>query len=94
MARVSNESGAIEVYVTTFPKPARRWQISTDVGSFPRWGRNGQELFFIAEDRTLVFTAIDGGGSRLIVGESTELFTISLSGVFRYPFDIDMGGER
>jgi Tol biopolymer transport system component len=37
LAFVSDESGEYEVYVTTFPQPARRWQVSTGGGGYPRW---------------------------------------------------------
>ena len=42
MAFTSDESGNDEVYVTTFPEPARRWQVSTNGGTFPRWSRDGR----------------------------------------------------
>ncbi|MDA2923300.1 protein kinase [Acidobacteria bacterium AH-259-L09] len=46
IAYVSDESGQQEVYVTPFPGPGRKWQISTQGGSSPVWARNGKELFY------------------------------------------------
>ena len=46
MAYVSDESGSNEVYVTTFPEPARRWQISTDGGTEPVWDPDGRTLYY------------------------------------------------
>jgi Tol biopolymer transport system component len=54
LAYVSNESGREEVYVQTFPPPGNRWQISTNGGEQPRWGRGGKELYYLALDRTLM----------------------------------------
>jgi serine/threonine protein kinase len=94
MAFVSDESGTNHVYVTTFPEPARRWQISTDGGSFPRWSADGSELFFVNSSSGLVATEIDGSGSTLSVGSSSTLFQLNLVGVFRYPFDVAPDGSR
>ena len=43
----SNESGEFQVYVRPFPNvDGGRWQISSDGGFSPVWGRDGRELFF------------------------------------------------
>lgn len=44
-AYASNESGDGEVYVTTFPGAAGKWQISRGGGTEPRWRGDGKELF-------------------------------------------------
>jgi hypothetical protein len=46
MAYASNESGRMEVYVTQFPGPGGKWQVSTRGGDEPLWSRNGREIFF------------------------------------------------
>lgn len=46
VAYQSNESGRNEVYVSPFPGPGGKSQVSTDGGTQPRWNRNGRELFF------------------------------------------------
>jgi Tol biopolymer transport system component len=46
MAYVSNESGRSEVYVTAFPGPGGKWQVSTEGGEQPRWAPGGSEIFF------------------------------------------------
>jgi serine/threonine-protein kinase len=43
---MSNESGANEVYLTTFPGGAGKWQVSTNGGAWPRWSRNGGEILY------------------------------------------------
>ena len=42
----SNESGTVEIYVVSFPKPATIVRVSTEGGFSPRWSRNGRELFY------------------------------------------------
>jgi eukaryotic-like serine/threonine-protein kinase len=42
----SDETGRSEIYVTPYPGPGGRFQISTDGGQFPRWAGDGRELFY------------------------------------------------
>jgi len=46
IAYQSDESGRSEVYVTAYPGPSGRWQVSIDGGSSPVWSRDERELFF------------------------------------------------
>ena len=46
IAYVSDESGQFQVFVRPFPGPDPKVQVSTEGGSFPRWSRNGNELFY------------------------------------------------
>ncbi len=46
MAYASNESGRMEVYVTSFPDVARRIQISASGGAEPVWARDGRHLYY------------------------------------------------
>ncbi|MDA2935056.1 serine/threonine-protein kinase [Acidobacteria bacterium AH-259-D05] len=55
MAYQSVESGRYEIYVRPFPKVEEgKWQISSEGGSEPVWGPDGQELFYRAGDRMMV----------------------------------------
>ena len=48
LAYVSNQTGVYEVVVQPFPDPSReRWRISTDGGAYPRWKRDGRELYYL-----------------------------------------------
>jgi serine/threonine-protein kinase len=46
IAYVSNESGMPELYVRPYPGPGGKWQISTGGAEYPKWSRNGRELFY------------------------------------------------
>jgi serine/threonine protein kinase/Tol biopolymer transport system component len=46
LAYQSNETGRAEIYIKPFPDGPGKWQVSTDGGSFPRWRRDGRELYF------------------------------------------------
>jgi len=53
MAYVSNDSGRDEVYVQSFPKPARRWTVSNGGGRSPVWGIGGNELLYRNGDKMM-----------------------------------------
>ena len=54
MAYASDESGQMQVYVRPFPGPDRKWTVSTQGGTSPRWNRNGRELFYRNENKMMV----------------------------------------
>jgi serine/threonine-protein kinase len=58
--------GRYEVFVTPFPGPGPRIQISTDGGREPAWARDGRELFFRGP------SSGDGMGSMWAVDITTE----------------------
>ncbi|MGH9253087.1 MAG: protein kinase domain-containing protein [Vicinamibacterales bacterium] len=74
VAYVSNESGRNEVYVMPFPGPGGKWQVSTAGGIWPRWRRDGAELFYLAPDNRLMAAEVNGRGSGFDVGAVQPLF--------------------
>lgn len=70
IAYSSNESGRYEVYVAPFPGPGGKWQVSTAGGDWPRWRRDGKEIFYLAPapDNKLMVAAVNGVGSAFEIG--------------------------
>jgi Tol biopolymer transport system component len=66
LAYASDESGKREVYVQTFTgtpgtvERGRKWLVSTNGGNFPKWRRDGKELFY-RQDRKLIAVEIESG---------------------------------
>ena len=55
VAYESDSSGEFEIYVKPFPTVSGgQWQVSTAGGTRPLWAPNGQELFFVAPDGSLM----------------------------------------
>jgi Tol biopolymer transport system component len=77
----SNESGRSEVYVQGFPGPSGKRQISTGGGVYPRWARNGRELFYVTLDNRLMAVPISvaPAGDSLTPGTAAELFQTHLA---------------
>jgi Tol biopolymer transport system component len=63
VAYASNESGRFEVYVETFPRSDRKWPVSTKGGYEPRWRADGQEIYYLSEDRKLMAVSVGAGPS-------------------------------
>ena len=78
LAYTSSESGQPEVYVRSFPAGGGRWQISDGGGAFPRWNRNGKELFF-RSSRGIMSAVVEANGA----GLRTERPRKVLEGAFR-----------
>jgi hypothetical protein len=53
VAYVSIETGQREVYVTHFPDASRRYRVSTQGGTLPRWRGDGGELFYALRNSIL-----------------------------------------
>lgn len=90
---MSDESGAEEVYVTTYPSLVDKVAISTAGGTAPKWSRDGRELFY-RQGNALMAVAVDTSrGFR--AARPMRLFAGAYSGVGRVDaFDVAPDGRR
>jgi Tol biopolymer transport system component len=72
----SDESGRSEVYVTPFPGPGRKWQVSTSGGLLARWPGTGKEIFFDGPGERLVAAEVSAQGDTFVVGRTEPLFEV------------------
>jgi len=72
LAYVSNESGREEIYLTPFPGPGGKRQISTEGGTEPLWSRDGRELFYRSGEKTMAVAI--STEPELTAGKPTLLF--------------------
>lgn len=96
VAFTSFKSGRPEVYVTPFPRRDTQEQVSTAGGGWPRWNRNGKEIFYLTPDNTLRVTPVNGQTSRFDVGTARPLFSIHPrpARLDAYPYDVTSDGQR
>ncbi|MGH9816767.1 MAG: protein kinase domain-containing protein, partial [Candidatus Acidiferrales bacterium] len=93
LAYVSDESGRDEVYVTPFPGPGRKWQISTSGGDQPRWRRDGKEIFYLAHSNAMTAVEVSARADTFDVGAAKPLFqALPLRGGNAY--DVTADGQR
>jgi Tol biopolymer transport system component len=86
----SDESGRPEVYVDTFPERRGPHRISTDGGTFPKWGPSGHELFYQSPDGRVMAVSLKRGADSIEVSAPQALFTIPRESFFEVAPD----GER
>jgi Tol biopolymer transport system component len=104
IAYFSNETGRNEIVIQAFPKPGGKWQVSTAGGVFPRWRRDGKELFFQALDGKLMAVPISytgrTGEAVIEPGTPVPLFDAHTVGGpyspvgFRQQYDVSPDGQR
>jgi Tol biopolymer transport system component len=58
IAYQSNETGRFEIYLRPFPGRGGQILVSTGGGVYPRWSRDGKELYYIAPDGRMMAVSI------------------------------------
>jgi len=97
VAYASDESGNWEIYVTTFPGAAGKWQVSRGGGTEPRWRADGKEIFYIGPTGMLMAAPVNTDGA-FSSGAPAPLFQshgrapISSTDIFTY--DVTQDGKR
>jgi DNA-binding winged helix-turn-helix (wHTH) protein/WD40 repeat protein len=97
LAYTSNESGRLEVYLTSFPEPGARLQLSVDGGEQPAWGRNGTEVVFLGTEGIMAVSL--STSPTLSAGTPRKLYAWSppapsLEGSYRNLYDVSPDGAR
>ena len=80
-----------QLYVTAFPGPGARIAVSSAGGSDPRWRGDGQELFYLADDLTIVSVRVRESAGEFHVLSSQRLFRIELP---MSDYDVSRDGNR
>ncbi len=93
----SDESGAWEIYVTSFPGAAGKWQVSRGGGTEPRWRGDGKEIFYIAPSGMLMAVPVNGE-TTFATGTPAPLFQIHgrapISSTDVFTYDVAKDGKR
>jgi eukaryotic-like serine/threonine-protein kinase len=77
LAYVSNSSGVAQVYVKRFPSGDGIWPVSAGGGWWPRWRRDGKEIFYLEGSKLM---AVPVNSARTLeIGEARELFDSHVS---------------
>jgi len=101
IAYTSNETGRPEIYVRPFPSGEGKWQISTNGGTFPRWRRDGKELFYMGAISLgkMISVKVNPAGATFEYGDPVELFdsgyvTVGHPGGDYHPYAVSADGQR
>jgi Tol biopolymer transport system component len=91
----SDETGVIEVFVTTFPNASTRWQLTTDGGQQPMWSSDGSEIFFTTRNKIGRIAVRTDKGLRFDPPETLfERPSIDWSASWADGFDVSDDGQR
>lgn len=93
VAYSSDESGRLEVYITSFPDGKGKWRVSDNSGTFPAWTRNGKELFFEDVRNDFFACAVNPKRAEIQVGTPQRLFHTNSPGI-GISFDVSADGKR
>ena len=89
----SYESGSTEVYVQAFPaKGEGRWQVSHG-GDQPRWRSDGKEIFYVANDGTVMAADVKTDGA-FDAGTPRPLFRAQFKSTNGSNYDVSADGQR
>jgi serine/threonine protein kinase/Tol biopolymer transport system component len=100
IAYESDESGAFEVYIRAFPSTTRKWQISNQGGTNPRWRADGRELFYLSPVYEMMAVTVRASGISVQAETPGKLFRAP---IFRSqsaaqsqtaPYDVAADGQR
>jgi eukaryotic-like serine/threonine-protein kinase len=74
VAYQSNETGRYEIYVRPFAGGGEPVPISTAGGVYPRWSRDGKELYYIAPDAKMMAVPIRATAATIEAAAPATLF--------------------
>ena len=93
LAYQSNETGRNEVYVTSFPVPGRKWQVSQGEGMMPAWRGDGREVYY-RDERGLWAAEVDGTKAVFEIGGVRRLFDLPGNFAPTRQYDVAPDGKR
>ena len=86
-----------QVFIVPFPSGNGMWQVSVDGGHWPRWRRDGKELYFVSLRNVLMAVDIHEKGDSVGVGRAIPLFSFRPGKVYRVGmigYDVAPDGQR
>jgi serine/threonine protein kinase len=97
VAYASNETGKWEIYVTSYPEPRGKWQVSTGGGEQPRWRGDGKELFYLSSDGKMMAAPVTTGanfdaGTPVALFQASPRQPVPIYDLFVY--DVSRDGQR
>jgi Tol biopolymer transport system component/predicted Ser/Thr protein kinase len=77
LAYGSNESGKFHIYVTSFPRPGRKWQVSREEGAYAYWSVDGKEVIYHGFSGQVWAVEVAAKGDSVEIGAPKPLFKLA-----------------
>ena len=90
----SNESGINELYVTRFPEPRGKWQISVGGARSAKWSPDGQEIFYSQRDPTTRILSVPVGADPGDLGEPRVVLSVPDAPADYFDWALSPDGQR
>ena len=74
LAFQASQSGRSEIYLTRFPHPGAKYQVSKEGGTQAVWSKDGKTLYYIDNYRKLTAVSIQMSGDAVQIGAARPLF--------------------
>jgi Tol biopolymer transport system component len=94
IAYVSNDTGAMQVYVQPFPPTGSRFRLSTTNGTSPRWTRGGREVVYATTEQEFMAVEITVAGQVIQASVPRKLFAHPHVGGNWNHFAVEPTGDR
>lgn len=94
LAFQASDSGRSEVYLTKFPHPAAKYQVSQDGGTQPVWSKDGKTLYYLNATQQLVSVSVQAGGDSVQLVAPKVLFHTGVrSSISTGGYDVSRDGR-
>jgi Tol biopolymer transport system component len=94
MAYQNNESGRMEVYITTFPGGGAKWQVSSNGGTDAKWRGDGKEFYFLDSADNMMAVDVGTANHAIRLGVPHVLFQIVGAQRQSGPYDAAADGKK
>jgi serine/threonine protein kinase/Tol biopolymer transport system component len=94
VAYQSDETGQNEIYIASFPDARRKLQVTSGGGTFPQWGPDGRELFYISGNGMLTVVGLKNGADGLEPTSPQPLFPMAANEYTASPYEVAPDGKR
>ena len=96
MAYSSDETDRLEVYVDRFPALGDKRIVSADGGGWPRWSRDGRELFWVSQSGDVMAAQVRKAVGKIEIVSPRPLFRLNGRAPARldaYAYDVLLDGR-
>jgi eukaryotic-like serine/threonine-protein kinase len=94
LAYQSNVSGRSEVYLTRFPHPGAKYQVSQTGASQPVWSRDGKRMYYLDSSQKMISVDIQTANDSVQIGVPKTLFQTGVrSSLFNEAYDVTRDGR-
>jgi len=94
IAYVSDDTGAMQVYVQPFPPTGSRFRLSTTGGTSPMWTRGGREVVYATTEQEFMAVDVTVAGPAIRVSPPRHLFAHPHIGANWNHFAVDSAGDQ